>query len=262
MISLAGKTPKILFVNPRFPRSLWGFQGIHEIVGVQCGQAPLGLATVAGMTPREFPVELQDENVESIKLDTDADVVAIGCWNVQYHRAKRARPGVPAPREDGRRGRAVPDALPGAVRRRHVRRRVRRRDREHVARVLPGPRRGQHTQARLQAGRQHRHAEVADASVRPHPEGRLPLLLRPDDPGLPVRVRVLRHHHHRRPRPPAEVDPAGPQGDRDRRRPRREVHQLLRRQPDREPEVRRAAPRGARRSSAGRTTIPSSSRPR
>ncbi len=86
MISSTGKTPKILFVNPRFPRSLWGFQGIHDIVGVRCGQAPLGLATVAGMTPREFPVELQDENVEPITLDTDADVVAIGCWSPQYLR--------------------------------------------------------------------------------------------------------------------------------------------------------------------------------
>src|SRR5262245_10180774 len=83
MISFAGKTPKILFVNPRFPRSLWGFQGIHDIVGVKCGQAPLGLATVAAMTPAEIPVALQDENVEPITLDTDADVVAIGCWNVQ-----------------------------------------------------------------------------------------------------------------------------------------------------------------------------------
>ncbi|HEX2500279.1 MAG TPA: radical SAM protein [Methylomirabilota bacterium] len=101
MVSLAGKTPKILFVNPRFPRSLWGFQGIHEIVGVRCGQAPLGLATVAGMTPREIPVELQDENVESINLDTDADVVAIGCWNVQYHRARELA------REFRRRGKMV-----------------------------------------------------------------------------------------------------------------------------------------------------------
>jgi radical SAM superfamily enzyme YgiQ (UPF0313 family) len=101
MISLAVKTPKILFVNPRFPRSLWGFQGIHEIVGVRCGQAPLGLATVAGMTPLDFPVELQDENVETIKLDTDADVVAIGCWNVQYHRAHELA------REFHRRGKMV-----------------------------------------------------------------------------------------------------------------------------------------------------------
>ncbi|HEY7140213.1 MAG TPA: DUF4070 domain-containing protein [Methylomirabilota bacterium] len=88
MISMAQKTPKILFVNPRFPRSLWGFQGMYDIVGVKCGQAPLGLATVAGMTPREFPVELQDENVEPINFDTDADIVAIGCWSPQYLRSR------------------------------------------------------------------------------------------------------------------------------------------------------------------------------
>jgi radical SAM superfamily enzyme YgiQ (UPF0313 family) len=88
MTPTAGKPPKILFVNPRFPRSLWGFQGMHDIVGVKCGQAPLGLATVAGLTPREFPVELQDENVEPINFDTDADIVAIGCWSPQYLRSQ------------------------------------------------------------------------------------------------------------------------------------------------------------------------------
>ena len=88
MISSPVKTPKILFVNPRFPRSLWGFQGMYDLLGVKAGQAPLGLATVAGMTPREFPVELQDENVEPIRFDTDADIVAIGCWSPQYLRSK------------------------------------------------------------------------------------------------------------------------------------------------------------------------------
>jgi radical SAM superfamily enzyme YgiQ (UPF0313 family) len=95
------KTPKILFVNPRFPRSLWGFQGIADLVGVRCGQAPLGLATVAGMTPPTIAVELQDENAEPLQLDTDADVVAIGCWNVQYHRARELA------REFRRRGKLV-----------------------------------------------------------------------------------------------------------------------------------------------------------
>ena len=52
MISSAAKPPKILFVNPRFPRSLWGFQGMYDIVGVKAGQAPLGLATVAGSEAR------------------------------------------------------------------------------------------------------------------------------------------------------------------------------------------------------------------
>jgi len=79
---------KILFVNPSFPNSLWGFQGIKELLDIRSGQAPLGLITVAGMTPRDIEVELQDENCDPVDLDTDADVVAIGCWNVQYHRAR------------------------------------------------------------------------------------------------------------------------------------------------------------------------------
>ncbi|HEU5394955.1 MAG TPA: radical SAM protein, partial [Candidatus Methylomirabilis sp.] len=82
----AGK--KVLFVNPRFPNSLWGFQGIAELVGVRSGQAPLGLATVAALTPPEVGVDLQDENCGPVDLDTDADVVAIGCWNVQHGRAR------------------------------------------------------------------------------------------------------------------------------------------------------------------------------
>ncbi len=79
---------KILFVNPRFPKSLWSFQGIADLVGVRSGQAPLGLATVAAMTPPEIEVALQDENCYPVDLETDADVVAIGCWNVQYRRAR------------------------------------------------------------------------------------------------------------------------------------------------------------------------------
>src|SRR5688572_1964362 len=79
---------KILFVNPRFPKSLWGFQGIADIVGVRSGQAPLGLVTVAALTPPEIDVALIDENCTPLDLDTDADIVAIGCWNVHYHRAR------------------------------------------------------------------------------------------------------------------------------------------------------------------------------
>jgi radical SAM superfamily enzyme YgiQ (UPF0313 family) len=78
---------KILFVNPRFPPSLWGFQGIADLVGMRSYQAPLGLVTIAAMTPSEIEVELQDENCSPVRFDTDADVVAIGCWNVQHHRA-------------------------------------------------------------------------------------------------------------------------------------------------------------------------------
>ena len=185
MISSAVKTPKILVRQPAVPAVALGLPGDPRHRRVKCGQAPLGLATVAGLTPREFPVELQDENVEPINFDTDADIVAIGCWSPQYLRSKELAQEFRRRGKTGRRGRPVPDALPGAVRRRHLRRRVRRRDREHLARVLPGPPRGHAAQAGVQAGRQHRHAEVPDAPLRPHPEGRLPLLLHPDDAGCP-----------------------------------------------------------------------------
>jgi radical SAM superfamily enzyme YgiQ (UPF0313 family) len=61
---------------------------MRDLVGVRSGQAPLGLITVAGLTPPDIEVELQDENCYPLQLDTDAEVVAIGCWNVQYARAR------------------------------------------------------------------------------------------------------------------------------------------------------------------------------
>jgi len=77
----------ILFVCPRFPDSLWNFQGIHKLVGVDSSQSPLGLATIAALTPPEIEVSLLDENVETVDFETSCDVVAISCFNVQWARA-------------------------------------------------------------------------------------------------------------------------------------------------------------------------------
>lgn len=79
---------KILFVNPRFPNSLWRLTGITDILPQRCAQTPLGLLTVAALTPPDFDVELRDENVRPLETDTDADVVAISCWNIQYGRTR------------------------------------------------------------------------------------------------------------------------------------------------------------------------------
>ncbi len=79
---------KILFVNPRFPNSLWRLTGITDILPQRCAQTPLGLLTVAALTPPDFDVALQDENVRPLDFDADADVVAISCWNIQYNRAR------------------------------------------------------------------------------------------------------------------------------------------------------------------------------
>ena len=80
---------KILFVNPRFPNSLWRLTGITDILPQRCAQTPLGLLTVAALTPPDFDVELRDENVRPLDFETDADVVAIACWNIQYGRARQ-----------------------------------------------------------------------------------------------------------------------------------------------------------------------------
>ncbi len=48
---------------------------------------PLGLATVAALTPKNWQVEIVDENVESVNFDTDADLIGITAFNVQYQRA-------------------------------------------------------------------------------------------------------------------------------------------------------------------------------
>lgn len=78
---------KVLLVNPRFPDSLWSFTEIADLVGSRMGQAPLGLLTVAALTPPEHEVSLVDENVQPIDFDADVDLVAITAFNVQFARA-------------------------------------------------------------------------------------------------------------------------------------------------------------------------------
>jgi radical SAM superfamily enzyme YgiQ (UPF0313 family) len=76
----------VLYVCPRFPDSLWSFRGICRLAGVDSAQSPIGLATIAALTPPAFSSSLLDENVEPIDIDHACDVVAISCFNVQYAR--------------------------------------------------------------------------------------------------------------------------------------------------------------------------------
>jgi len=78
---------KILLINPRFPDSLWSLTGISDLVGAGIGQTPLGLITVAALTPPGHEIRLVDENVEPIDFGAPADLVAIGAMNVQFGRA-------------------------------------------------------------------------------------------------------------------------------------------------------------------------------
>lgn len=77
----------VLFVCPQFPDSIWNFRGIDRLVGMDAAQSPIGLATIAALTPAEVSISLVDENATPIDYDLPCDVVAISCFNVQWARA-------------------------------------------------------------------------------------------------------------------------------------------------------------------------------
>ncbi len=78
---------KLYLVNPLFPQTIWSFEGLRPFTGTRFLTTPLGLATVAALTPSDWEVEISDENVEEINFETDADLIGITAFNVQYQRA-------------------------------------------------------------------------------------------------------------------------------------------------------------------------------
>ena len=78
---------KVYLINPRFQPTIWSFEGLQPLTGTRFSTTPLGLATVAALTPEPWEVEIADENVEDIDFDKDADLIALSAFNVQYHRA-------------------------------------------------------------------------------------------------------------------------------------------------------------------------------
>ncbi len=71
---------KILFVFPKWPRlTLWGH--------FKYKFPPLGLLTVAGVTPPDFDIEFTDENVSELDFNSDAEIVAVSVMTPLAHRA-------------------------------------------------------------------------------------------------------------------------------------------------------------------------------
>jgi radical SAM superfamily enzyme YgiQ (UPF0313 family) len=68
---------KISLVAPKNPESFWTFDRILPSLNKKCVFPNLSLPTVAGITPREHEVVLNDENVEPVDFDTDADIVGL-----------------------------------------------------------------------------------------------------------------------------------------------------------------------------------------
>ncbi len=81
---------RLLLVNPRFPESFWSFRwAVQKVLpGRRTINPPLGLATVAALSPADWEVTIVDENVAPIPLSPEADVVGICGMGVQFPRQR------------------------------------------------------------------------------------------------------------------------------------------------------------------------------
>jgi len=80
---------KLLLINPRFPESFWSFKwAVDNIMpkDIRTINPPLGLATIAALSPQDWEIEIIDENIESIPLKPDADIIGICGMGVQFKR--------------------------------------------------------------------------------------------------------------------------------------------------------------------------------
>ena len=80
---------RLLLINPRFPESWWSSQWALDILpGKSALNPPLGLATLAALCPPDWQVEIVDENIEPVPLETGADIVGVCGMGVQFPRQK------------------------------------------------------------------------------------------------------------------------------------------------------------------------------
>ncbi len=81
---------KLLLINPKFPESFWSFKlAVDKILpNKRTLNPPLGLATLAALSPPDWEIEIVDENIESIPVAPEADVVGICGMGVQFKRQR------------------------------------------------------------------------------------------------------------------------------------------------------------------------------
>jgi len=81
---------KLLLINPKFPESFWSYKWAVDnfLPGKRTLNPPLGLATLAALCPADWEVEIVDENIQTVPLQPDADMVGICGMSVQFERQK------------------------------------------------------------------------------------------------------------------------------------------------------------------------------
>jgi radical SAM superfamily enzyme YgiQ (UPF0313 family) len=88
-VPAARRATRLLLINPRLPESFWSFRWwVNELYRKRAVNPPLGLATLAALTPSHWEITIVDENVESIPLRPEADLVGVCGMGVQHERQK------------------------------------------------------------------------------------------------------------------------------------------------------------------------------
>src|SRR5436190_14358971 len=81
---------RLLLINPRAPESFWSFRwAVDEILPrKRAVNPPLGLATLAALSPASWEVEIVDENIEAVPREPRADIIGICGMGVQFPRQR------------------------------------------------------------------------------------------------------------------------------------------------------------------------------
>ncbi|MBV8209241.1 MAG: radical SAM protein [Burkholderiaceae bacterium] len=81
---------KLLLINPRFPESFWSLRWAVDqaLPSQRAVNPPLGLATLAALCPDHWEVSIVDENVESVPLAPEADLIGVCGMGVQFERQR------------------------------------------------------------------------------------------------------------------------------------------------------------------------------
>jgi radical SAM superfamily enzyme YgiQ (UPF0313 family) len=74
----------IYLIQPKFPPTIWGMEYLLRMTRYEATFPPLGLLTLAALTPREFEVTICDENAgDQVDYDTPAQIIGITGYLVQ-----------------------------------------------------------------------------------------------------------------------------------------------------------------------------------
>ena len=77
---------KIVLIQPKTPENFWTLQSFVDLMQKKGNFPPISLATVAALTPRDYEVIIIDENIETINLGIECDLVGITGYTVHAQR--------------------------------------------------------------------------------------------------------------------------------------------------------------------------------